>query len=598
MENLEKIINRSVDNFKTPQLIEFQLLKHFEYFQKITGEKDLFSFFSLCQILWLTTTTKLDCSVLEKEYVQSQKLTSRSSVENSIYFSQLKNLLENPDKESLISGFCSFYENCLKREHRVKLGAFYTPLAYCIKAYDQFIPIEKSKTTYDPFCGGGAWLCAFLIKRKSKMHKVDAPPVFGTDIDKNAVFLARLNTSFLLSKNDVTFSALCEQIRVVDTLYQSDSDSNIVKQFMQKCSFVATNPPYGFAVDSKNSCFDTNLERVPDKEVFYYAIDKIRSILPAEKEAHFLIPNTFLFNLGSKDFKKHLSERFEISVCDHTKENLFASATVRTALLSLSKKRRINTEIKYSLGFGSKTKRLNDLEFIEGKFKDANLNCKLLSLDTIPLNSLFEVSQGLIPYDKYRGHTKYQIENRVYHSPKKASPEHKRELQGKDVSPFSVKWSGENWIKYGDWLAAPRAPKFFRESRVLIREITHSKTGQLNCCYTDQEFYNTPSIINVIFRGDKKNAPIALKTLAVLISSSLYAEYHLQNSPKAMKGVFPKILVNDVRNLPLPDNFLDLDLSRVYDRAQKMRESDITVDVVLDYIEQNVSSVLQKKMAA
>jgi len=96
----------------------------------------------------------------------------------------------------------------------------------------------------------------------------------------------------------------------------------------------------------------------------------------------------------------------------------------------------------------------------------------------------------------------------------------------------------------GEWLAAPRQPKFFVEKRVLIREITND---DLFCTYTEAEYYNTPSIINII----QKEKSLDLKYLLALLNSKMMGWYHNNTSPKAKKGLFPKILVNDVRNLPL-----------------------------------------------
>ena len=80
----------------------------------------------------------------------------------------------------------------------------------------------------------------------------------------------------------------------------------------------------------------------------------------------------------------------------------------------------------------------------------------------------------------------------------------------------------------------------------MIREITGKR---LLSCYTNEEFYNTPSLINII---NEKNI-LKLKYILVLINSTLLGWYHNKTSPKANKGLFPKILVNDVRNLPVKE---------------------------------------------
>src|SRR5262249_24474191 len=119
-----------------------------------------------------------------------------------------------------------------------------------------------------------------------------------------------------------------------------------------------------------------------------------------------------------------------------------------------------------------------------------------------------------------------------------------------DVTRYRVVWNGEQWISYGEWLAAPRKPAFFREPRLLFREITDPKSGLLHVAYSDKEFYNNPGIINCILRNNIGEQH-SLFYLLGLCNSKLMAYVHFASSPKARKGVFPKILVDDVRNLPI-----------------------------------------------
>ena len=102
------------------------------------------------------------------------------------------------------------------------------------------------------------------------------------------------------------------------------------------------------------------------------------------------------------------------------------------------------------------------------------------------------------------------------------------------------------WISYGDWLAAPRKSDFFNLPRLLIREITNDL---LYCCYTEDEYYNTPSLINII----NNKSDLDLQYTASILNSALIGWYHNTTSPKAKKGLFPKILVNDIRNLPIKE---------------------------------------------
>jgi hypothetical protein len=163
-------------------------------------------------------------------------------------------------------------------------------------------------------------------------------------------------------------------------------------------------------------------------------------------------------------------------------------------------------------------------------------------MNATPLSEIADISQGLIPYDKYRGHSPEIIKNRIWHANFQKDETYRKELEGKDVKPYIVTWNGANWISYGEWLAAPRKPEYFTTERILIREITNPN---ILAGYTKDEFYNTPSIINCI------NFKVDIKYVLGIINSKLMSFYHMVNSPKANKGLFPKILVDDVRGLPI-----------------------------------------------
>ena len=597
MENLEIRGYQAVDRSNLCSSSLEQLRKLHSRFVGLTRAPEVGVFLAFCHILLAKIgAATLKAASAESEYLDALRIRDHFSLDKSPFGESLKQTLggRSPDDAMLL--LTHFYEEGMERADRANLGAFYTPRSYCREALQRLKKNARRVTLFDPFCGAGGWLFSHLTSVQPSLFAPDNIPVFGTDIDRTAVILARLNLSLVLPRTAETFISLTRQIRVVDSLYSNSTDTKVLSEFLSLADFVATNPPYGFAVNSKSPFFYTALERVPDKEVFYYAIEKVRRLLDKEKDAIFLVPNTILLNIGAREFRKHVAEKCDVTVWDHSGSEVFESAHVRTALIQLSGSKRKGSETFYCASLKEKPAKLDRAMFIDGKVgRDSKAGAALFER-AIEVDSVFEVSQGLIPYDKYRGHTPEQISHRVYHSDRKEGPEYRRELQGRDVGPFSVKWGGKNWIKYGTWLAAPRAPRFFNEPRVLIREITCPRTGRLNCAYTRHEFYNSPSIINVLHREKGRRSEVELKTLAVLLSSSAYAQYHLSNSPKANKGLFPKILVNDVRRLPLPANFKELDLSETYDKLALMVEAGVSADAVMELVNAAVSKVFEKKV--
>lgn len=72
--------------------------------------------------------------------------------------------------------------------------------------------------------------------------------------------------------------------------------------------------------------------------------------------------------------------------------------------------------------------------------------------NTAPLEDCAEFCLGLTPYDKYKGHTESQIQNRVFHASSRKNDTFKPLLAGNDVTRYSVTWGGSEWISYGPWL--------------------------------------------------------------------------------------------------------------------------------------------------
>lgn len=319
---------------------------------------------------------------------------------------------------------------------------------------------------------------------------------------------------------------------------------------------VIGNPPYGvnFTETEKKylTFFDSD---VPDYEIYIYFTSLSVKILKSDGHLSYIFPNTFLSTKFGVKYRLKIFEKTQVyQIIDLSNDNTFEDASVRTCVFSFRK----NNEIYKSefIGIYNRNFQLKEvfeknylLENVENLLSLFNQNkTEIKIIEKIKkhqiLSEYFTISQGLIPYDKYRGHDEYTIKNRIWHSNHKKDDTYKRELKGGDVDRYSLKWNEKLWISYGSWLAAPRDIKFFTSERILIREITSDK---LQCTFTNEEYYNTPSLINLI----KENSNLELKYCLALLNSSLIGWYHNKVSPKANKGLFPKILINDVRNIPI-----------------------------------------------
>lgn len=364
---------------------------------------------------------------------------------------------------------------------------------------------------------------------------------------------------------------------------------------------VIGNPPYGATFSkSEKETLSNKYPFVADYESSNYFISLSKTLLKANGNMHFIIPNMFMANINAQKFRLYLLNEWEINGVDNfSTESIFDSACVRNCIINLKNNSHKSYIAKFSnmkyinQRFISSSKDLKKEQLLEhinnwlGIVEEDETTIYLknkIKHNSNCLNNFCDISQGLIPYDKYRGHTEYQIKNKVWNANYKKDNTYKKELKGKDVSRYKLIWNGIDWISYGSWLAAPRKIEFFRNERILIREITNP---MINATITNEEYYNTPSIINCI------NFKIDIFYILGIINSKLMSYYHINNSPKAKKGAFPKILVNDVKNIPIVYNEnYKLELSELV--KSQLEKYDFSIDQKIDDIVYNIYSLNDK----
>ena len=322
---------------------------------------------------------------------------------------------------------------------------------------------------------------------------------------------------------------------------------------------VIGNPPYGYKFNKKDKkLLKQNYEVVPDYESSCYFERKSLEIIKDNGIKCFIIPNTFLINLNAKKYRKKILNDWKIlKLINISKSQIFDEAGVRNCITLYEKNSYRNSHLINFIEMVDNNKIINDKYFLEEQliykvdnwltaFSQKDESIKLIEKikhNSLPLANYAEVSQGLIPYDKYRGHSEATIKNKIWHSNFKKDNTYRKELKGKDINKYSLNWNGQLWISYGDWLAAPRKKEFFTKPRILVREVTNP---EILATFVEDEYYNRPSILNITnFRE------ISPYTLLGIINSSLMNFYHFENSPKTKKGMFPKVLVDDIRKFPI-----------------------------------------------
>ena len=355
---------------------------------------------------------------------------------------------------------------------------------------------------------------------------------------------------------------------------------------------VIGNPPYGVSIkDELRKNVENFLGKVPDYEIYYYFIQIGEKILSDRGILSYIIPNTYLFNTFADKYRTSILSKWNIiEILDCSKFPIFESATVLNTINTWQKK---SSEC---VGYRNTSNANNFQELISQerlKMKKSDLlsmnqNWGLaFRLDRTTINLITkiksnrnqlcryfpDISQGLIAYDKYQGQTEDIISQRAYHH-KAYKDGLKKWLWGGDVSRYNVLWNNEEYIDYCDEIANPRHPKFFIGRRILVREITNPS---IYAAFTDEEFYNDPSVIIIL-----DNGKYSLFAALGILNSKLATFFHFNHAPKATKGAFPKILVKDIKEFPLP-NIADGDKIKIETLVQSilsLKKENINADTV------------------
>ena len=355
---------------------------------------------------------------------------------------------------------------------------------------------------------------------------------------------------------------------------------------------VIGNPPYGVSIkgDYRKKVVD-HLGNVPDYEIYYYFIQEAERIVLENGILSYIIPNTYLFNTFAKKYRESILEKWKIiEILDCTKFPIFEKAVVRNTINTWQKRSGGNNSVGYRRttnifsfdGLVSQERVFMSKDGIMAMNQNWGLafclnnetieiirkisNCNNTIKEIFPL-----ISQGLIAYDKYQGQSEEIIKKRAYHFTSYHSGL-KQWLWGEDVTRYAVKWNNKEYIDYCDGIANPRNPVFFTGKRLLVREITNPS---IFAAVTDKELYNDPAIIII-----KDNPTFSLYSLLAILNSKLATFYHFNHSPKATKGAFPKILVQDIKDFPLPimsEETITI-LDRLVDRILQAKEQSLSAN--------------------
>ena len=350
-------------------------------------------------------------------------------------------------------------------------------------------------------------------------------------------------------------------------------DSEWMFDINNSFDIVIGNPPYGVSIKGQYRKDVVNhLGNVPDYEIYYYFIQVAEELLVDNGILSYIIPNTYLFNNFARNYRINILNKWNIiEILDCTKFKIFESATVLNTINTWQKSDENIELIGYrNTSDSSSFKALISSPRVFLRKDDLltmNQNWGLAfflpnevisivnKITDQPYNilSFYDCSQGYIPYrlsDLVETYGKEQgtkiKEKRLWHSAIKTKEHNIQEIYGRDITKYNYSATGE-FVKYGKHVACYVDPIFFTRPRIIVREITNPT---IIACYIEETYINDPQLLPIIAKDNNKES---LYYLWAVLNSKLATFYHFNHAPKATKGAFPKILVQDIKDFPMPN---------------------------------------------
>ena len=440
----------------------------------------------------------------------------------------------------------------------------------------------------DPACGSGAFLNAALQFLKAEHALVDELTaklygdtlifqeventilennLYGVDINEESVEIAKLSLWLHTAQKGRKLSTLNNNIKCGNSLIDDPeiagekafcwekefpevfgvedchTDSELLRN-SKGFDVVIGNPPYGAKIEKreieyissryKDCGISTSLN---DTYFCFYALC-LKYILKDKGILGFISPNTWKLIDNAKLFRKYLfNQKFSILEIVQHLNKVFEDATVDCDTLIIQK-HGINNSIKICFLDKDKIKfthtllqsKLSEQEYINLFLTDTDYSLK----EKIIHNSVFVkdeliIKNGVKPYEKGKGkpaQTSEILKNKPFTSETKIDDTFSPLIGGSSFHKYKLLWNNDYWIKYGEWLAAPREKNIFEaKEKLIFRQTSDCLIGT----YISSGFImrnNTHILL------EKENSNLNLKYVLSILNSKLLDWYYWTINPE------------------------------------------------------------------
>jgi len=367
--------------------------------------------------------------------------------------------------------------------------------------------------------------------------------------------------------NDKNLSLLDdEEIRKVNVFDWEKEFSEIFKQ--GGFDVVIGNPPYipSYSISEDLKSYIYNNYQTAEYQINTYPLFVEKSLRLIKKNAYYsyIVPNYWLSNKHDKQLRRIVFLENKVLSILNTFE-VFENATVDTLILIGCKSTTANPKVHFitldpDLDINSRLKTLNSKNWHNSIFqlitpevvtKGISFSKSIELKGEDSLSNFVELKKGMQPYELGKGNpsqTKQMIRDKIYNSDNKIDDTYLPLIKAGNIKRYEIVYNSDQWIKYGQNLAAPRNPRIFSGLRLLVSRIISKE--KLLGTITKEDFISNTDVI--VIRPKENINEDLFKILSAIILSRTATYYLKANNISLNRKAFPKINVGSLSELPIP----------------------------------------------
>jgi len=483
------------------------------------------------------------------------------------------------------------------------VGAYQYLLNYHLDYYTQ------AKNVKSALKNAKIYEAAFRLHKLTieEKQRILTSTIFGVDIDSQAVEVTKLSLYLKLLENEgkeaegwlfkysdkTLLPSLEDNIKCGNSLIGTDfyaqpnldlTDNDRIKVncFDWEKEFAAIfkaggfdvvigNPPYSYLISNMAQDYFQKTYKHQDyqKDLYLIFLEKYFALLKSNGVFGVIVSNTWLLSLTYKKIRAYMASNYCWQKILYLPEKVF-DAVVDTHVLIFKKTTPMDTDnCKIEICKDKIISSFHTLVFSDIPKDGTPINITVnpqkrrifehIMKKCYQLKYYCNVYNGIKPFEKGKG-TPPQSEKIVKEKPYvimgvKPNSEWSPLLRGSLIHRYINKWNNDYWIKYGEWLAAPRDPAiFYAPKKLVIRQ-----TGDSLIATHIEDGIICRNNLHIVINNSELNL---LALLALINSKLLNFIYEIMNPEKG--EALAEVKKTHVEQLPVPF----LDMSKKADKAK------------------------------